>query len=186
MIIQDLMPQDESAIRQVAQMLVDGFRQHWPDAFPTLEDALEEVHDSFADDHISRAAFDPMAPPDHRVIGWIGGQPSYAAVWELHPLIVRADQQGKGVGRALVADLETLVRGRGAVTLMLGSDDEDNMTSLSGVDLYADLPGHIAAIRNLKRHPYTFYEKLGYRIIGVIPDANGIGKPDILMAKRLI
>jgi hypothetical protein len=43
-----------------------------------------------------------------------------------------------------------------------------------------------ASIRNLKHHPYEFYQKLGYQIVGVIPDANGPGKPDILMAKSLI
>jgi aminoglycoside 6'-N-acetyltransferase I len=42
-----------------------------------------------------------------------------------------------------------------------------------------------ASSQNLKNHPFTFYERLGYHIVGVIPDANGIGKPDILMAKRL-
>jgi aminoglycoside 6'-N-acetyltransferase I len=30
-----------------------------------------------------------------------------------------------------------------------------------------------------------FYQKLGYVIVGVIPDANGPGKPDIMMAKRV-
>jgi len=40
-------------------------------------------------------------------------------------------------------------------------------------------------IRNLGRHPYEFYQKLGYVIVGVIPDANGLGKPDILMAKSV-
>jgi aminoglycoside 6'-N-acetyltransferase I len=45
--------------------------------------------------------------------------------------------------------------------------------------------GQIAAIRNLKRHPYEFYHKQGYAIVGVIPDANGLGKPDIMMAKRV-
>jgi aminoglycoside 6'-N-acetyltransferase I len=44
---------------------------------------------------------------------------------------------------------------------------------------------HIAHIRNVKHHPYEFYQKLGYVIVGVIPDANRPGKPDILMAKSL-
>lgn len=38
---------------------------------------------------------------------------------------------------------------------------------------------------SLRRHPYEFYLKLGYTVVGVIPDANGPGKPDILMATRL-
>lgn len=33
--------------------------------------------------------------------------------------------------------------------------------------------------------PHGFYEKLGFMIVGVMPDANGIGKPDIYMAKRV-
>jgi aminoglycoside 6'-N-acetyltransferase I len=35
-------------------------------------------------------------------------------------------------------------------------------------------------------HPLTFYRRHGYRIVGVLPDVNGPGRPDILMAKRLI
>ena len=29
------------------------------------------------------------------------------------------------------------------------------------------------------------FQKMGYKIVGVFPDANGIGKPDIWMAKRI-
>jgi aminoglycoside 6'-N-acetyltransferase I len=89
------------------------------------------------------------------------------------------------VGRALVRDLERLVGERGGLTLWAGSDDEHGETSLSGVDLYADIPGSIQGIRNLRGHPYDFYLKLGFRIVGVMPDANGRGKPDIFLAKRV-
>jgi aminoglycoside 6'-N-acetyltransferase I len=27
-------------------------------------------------------------------------------------------------------------------------------------------------------HPYEFYMKIGFSIVGVMPDANGVGKPD--------
>jgi aminoglycoside 6'-N-acetyltransferase I len=59
------------------------------------------------------------------------------------------------------------------------------MTSLSQVDLYPNVVEHITHIRNIRRHPYEFYQRLGYVIVGVIPDANGLGKPDIIMAKRV-
>jgi aminoglycoside 6'-N-acetyltransferase I len=121
-----------------------------------------------------------------RVLGWIGAQPAYGATgWELHPLVVDPARQGAGIGRALVGALEAEVRQRGGVTIFLGSDDEDGMTSLAGIDLYPDVARHIQPIRNLKRHPYEFYQKMGYTVVGVIPDANGPGKPDIIMAKRV-
>jgi len=106
-------------------------------------------------------------------------------VWELHPLAVRPDCQRKGIGRALVNDLEERVRERGGLTIRVGTDDEDDMTTLGGVDLYPNVMERLAKIGNLKRHPYEFYQKVGFVIVGVIPDANGLGKPDILMTKRV-
>src|SRR4029079_15047846 len=121
-----------------------------------------------------------------KLLGWIGGLPGYDGnVWEPHPLVVQPEHQPQGLWRALVADFEQQAAARGAKTITLGSDDEDDMTSLAGVDLYDNLPEKIANIRNLKRHPYEFYLKCGYRIIGVVPDANGRGKPDIIMGKRI-
>jgi len=40
-------------------------------------------------------------------------------------------------------------------------------------------------IKNLQQHPFEFYQLLGFEIVGLVPDANGFGKPDILMAKRV-
>jgi aminoglycoside 6'-N-acetyltransferase I len=100
-------------------------------------------------------------------------------------LVVHPHHQRKGIGRALVADLEEQVRARHGLTLWLGTDDEDDRTSLSGVDLYPNPLEHLAQIVNLRGHPYEFYQKVGFVIVGVIPDANGLGKPDIFMAKRL-
>jgi len=71
------------------------------------------------------------------------------------------------------------------MSLRGGLVDGDNMTSLSEDDLYENLWEKIRDIRNLKNHPFEFYQKMGYIITGVVPDANGIGKPDILMAKRV-
>jgi aminoglycoside 6'-N-acetyltransferase I len=169
-------------IQQAAQLLVDAFREHWPDAWPTLEEGLEEVHEMLENGRVCRVAVDENG----NLLGIIGGIPGYdGLVWELHPLAVQPSLQGDGIGRALVEDFEGQVRSKGGLTITLGTDDEDNMTSLSGVDLYENLWEKIRDIRNLKNHPYEFYQKMGYTITGIVPDANGIGKPDILMAKRV-
>lgn len=179
--ILDLATADEQTIRQAANLLVEGFRDNWPGAWPTEEEALEEVREALGEDRICRAALGE----DGTALGWIGDMPAYEGkVWELHPLVVRPDSRRKGIGRALVVDLEARVAERGALTLWLGTDDETDMTTLSGVDLYPDVLRHLADIQNLRGHPYEFYLELGFSIIGAMPDANGWGKPDIYMAKR--
>ena len=99
---------------------------------------------------------------------------------------MRSNIQNKGVGAALVRDFETQVKLRGGLTIRLGTDDENNRTSIGGVEIYPNILEKLAkhkkicaAIRS------SFTKKLGYEICGVIPDANGFGKHDILMAKRL-
>ena len=180
--IVDLRSDDESAISQVATLLVEGFAANWPEAWPDMESALEEVRESFEAGRISRVAL----AEDGTALGWIGGISNYRGrVWELHPLVVSVHHQGQGIGRALVADLEERVKERGGLTITLGTDDVNYQTTLSGINLFPHVCDHIARIRNLKRHPYEFYQKQGYVIVGVIPDANGLGKPDILMAKSV-
>jgi aminoglycoside 6'-N-acetyltransferase I len=100
-------------------------------------------------------------------------------------LVVRGDCQRQGVGRALIAALEEAVKARDGLTIMLGSDDLNNQTSLGGIDLYPNVLEQLANIKNLRGHPYEFYQKAGFTLIGVVPDANGFGKPDILLAKRV-
>lgn len=181
--ISDLAAAHQDAVRQAAELLVIGFVDMAPDAWPDMESALQEVHDMLQPDRVCRIASDEHG----HVVGWIGGLDyGYDGnVWELHPLVVHPDHRGKGIARALVLDLEAIVRQRGALTLQLGTDDQMDMTSLSGVDLYTNTWEHIRNIKNYKNHPYSFYETMGFTIIGVMPDANGPGKPDIYMAKRL-
>jgi aminoglycoside 6'-N-acetyltransferase I len=174
---------DQKIIQQAAEMLLEGFKDHWPDAWPNMDAALKEVQESLGPDRINRIAMDENGI----VLGWVGAISQYDGnTWELHPLVVQRDHQGKGIGRTLVIDLESQVRQRGGITIYLGSDDEDSMTTLANADLYPNISEHIINIRNLRRHPYEFYQKLGYIIVGVIPDANGLGKPDIIMAKRVL
>jgi len=179
--IVDLAPDHIAYVREAARLLVEGFRDCAPDAWPTFEDGLEEVQESLYPDRISRIAVD-----DGQVVGWIGGISQYNGhAWELHPLVVAESHRGKGLGRRLVQDLEAQVAQRGGTTLYVGSDDEMGLTSLAGVDLYPDPLKHLATVQNHKGHPFGFYQKMGFAIVGVIPDANGFGKPDIFLAKRI-
>ncbi|MCZ2126832.1 MAG: GNAT family N-acetyltransferase [Anaerolineales bacterium] len=170
---------DATLKRQMAQLLADAFREHWANAWRTVEEAQADVEKMLAPDRICLLALD-----EERLLGMVGGLPDYGGrVWELHPMAVRPEAQGRGIGRALIAEFEARVRAHGGLTITLGSDDEDNMTSLSQCDLYENLWDKIKTIQNYKRHPFEFYQKMGYVITGVVPNANGIGKPDILMAK---
>lgn len=180
--ITTLASDNDRLIHQAAQLLVDAFREHWPDAWPTMEEGLKEVGEMLETGRICRVAVDEKGS----LLGIIGGIPGYDGnVWELHPLAVQPLLQGQGIGQRLVEDFEVQVRSKGGLTITLGTDDEDGMTSLANTDLYENLWEKIRDIRNLKGHPFEFYQKIGYIISGIVPDANGPGKPDILMAKRV-
>lgn len=170
-----IMPLPEKAAQEAAEIICEAFSDSQADAEAEIRRILNKQRITLA------------AIADNRVVGLIGAIPQYGVTgWELHPLAVRKEFQRCGIGSALVEALEAEVTKRGGVMLYLGSDDESGTTSLYGVDLYEDTFGKIADIKNIGSHPYSFYEKVGYQIVGVFPDANGIGKPDIWMAKRLV
>lgn len=176
-----MMPHDENLIQQAGAVLTAAMRINWVEAWSTVEEGIAEVREMLAEERICIVAL-----RDKTVLGWIGGIPEYDGnVWELHPLAIHPDYQSQGVGTALVQALEQAVAARGGLTIMLGTDDENGATTLSDVDLYADITGAISSAKTRKQHPLDFYRKLGYVIIGVMPDANGIGKPDIYMGKRI-
>jgi aminoglycoside 6'-N-acetyltransferase I len=175
--IVDLATQPEPIREQAATLLVEHFDE--PSGWPSLAMAREEVG------RVVREGFARAMLDGEALLGWIGGLPQYnGRVWELHPLVVRREHRRRGTGRALVAAFEAEAASRGALTITLGTDDDTGMTSLSGVDLYSDLPHQIAELRDLGRgHPFLFYRKLGFVVTGVLPDANGPGRPDIYMSK---
>lgn len=172
--------QSKDVLEQAAVLLVEEFDE--PRGWPTVELAREEVS------MVLREGFAYVALDGRTVLGWVGGLPEYAGrVWELHPMVVRRAHRRRGIGRALAAAFEAEARSRGGLTATLGTDDDSGMTSLAGVDLYDDIPRHIAELRDVGRaHPFLFYRRLGYVVTGVVPDANGRGRPDIYMSKRLV
>jgi aminoglycoside 6'-N-acetyltransferase I len=175
-------PQNTELVNQAASLLVEEFRDTGSTSWPDLDAGLKEVAELLQKDKIALAAVDQS----NMVLGWIGGIRHYDGhTWELHPLVVKMGYRKQGIGRALVISLEKRVADLGGNTIYLGTDDENYRTSLSGKDLYPDVLMHLLHIENKNNHPYEFYQKVGFTVTGIIPDANGWGKPDIFMTKRV-
>jgi aminoglycoside 6'-N-acetyltransferase I len=174
--VHDAMPAqlDEAAAVYVAALTRP------PATPPEFDDVREEVADFFDAD---RTAF--LALDGDRVVGWTGAILHSPTLWELHPLVVHPDCQRRGVGTALVRALEDAAAAAGVCTIWLGADDDFGGTNLYGVELYPDALSRLAALRETRGHPFTFYARVGFAVVGVIPDASGPGRPDILMAKRI-
>ena len=178
--IQDLKPTDSASVEAAAKVLHAAFSPLG--VWTTLTEARQEVLESLSPDRVSRVA----RTTEGAVIGWIGAIREYdGLVWQLHPIVVDAAQRRHGVGRALVMDLEAILAAHGGLTLWAGSDDLAGETSLGGVDLYSALPDAFSAVHSWGNHPLPFYRRLGFHVIGVMPDANGPGRPDIFLAKKL-
>lgn len=174
--IVDLISENTSSIDQINKILIDTFGEKNPGKW------LHDIQQSFGKNRCSLVAKDNA----NNVVGWIGGISQYSGnVWEIHPLVTKREERARGIGTLLVQAFEKKVVELGGITVWLGTDDEDNSTTLSGIDIYDGLLENIRDIKNIKNHPYQFYQKLGYTIAGVLPDANGYGKPDIYMAKRV-
>jgi len=166
---------------QAAQILTDELPLGWG----SLKDAMEEI-----DMRLFKEKGNTLlaAVKNDAVLGFVGILPHYnGKVYEIHPLAVRRDVQGRGIGTTLVAAIEDAARGQGGLTVYLGTDDEKEpgQTSLANVDLYDNFPNKIANFA-AGDHQAAFYLKMGYAVVGVVPDANGRGKPDIMLAKKLL
>lgn len=179
--IRDLAGADAALESQMAALLTEGFAGAAFTNWPPPGEAEATVREALVAPNIALGVFAGSA-----LIGWIGGQPIYAGhTWEVHPLVVAPDRRGRGAGRALVAALEARAAAAGASTLFVGSDDEKSATTIGSRDLYPDPLAALAELKDLKDHPLSFYLKAGFTVTGVLPDANGPGKPDIFLAKRV-
>lgn len=171
---------DEELIGQVSELLVRSFRELSPTWVPTIDAARLNVLECLEPEMLSRVLL-----VDGSVVGWVGARHDYGSVWELHPLAVDEAQRGRGYGRALVEDVERLVAQRGALTMQVGTSDEVGRTSLAGVDLFRDPLGALRNMTATGPHPLGFWKAIGYTVVGVTPDAEGPGKPTILLTKRV-
>jgi aminoglycoside 6'-N-acetyltransferase I len=166
--------------QQAADLLVKGFT-HSPSGWGDTQEAHAEV-DRFSTEP-DRDAF--AAVSGSSVVGWIGRIQHSAQAWELHPLVVEPSKQRSGVGTLLIAALETAARNAGVCTVWLGADDDFGGTNLFGTDLYPNVLEHLAQLSPATGHPFTFYRDRGFSVVGILPDVDGVGRHDILMAKRI-
>jgi aminoglycoside 6'-N-acetyltransferase I len=182
--IVDLSPSDKELIDSLAILSVRAGRAHAPDWLRTVQDAHEVIEEALQPDKACRALLD-----DGKPLGWVAAGPAWGRVWELHPLLVDPDHQRRGYGRLLADDIERFAADAGALTMQLSTSDTTGATTLSGVDLYADPAGalsRIGVVDERAGHAFQFWCKLGYTVVGVLPDAEGPGMPSISLAKRLI
>lgn len=178
--IVDLAQLDGPGRAEAARILREALA-HMPSAFNGPNEAEAEVERMMIDeDRLGFAAFE-----DEALVGWIGAIRTYEHGWELHPIVVDPTKQRRGIGTLLVETLEAVARLEGALTLYLGTDDDYGGTNLFGRDLFPGVLAKAMGLEAVADHAFAFYRRLGYEVVGVLPDVNGEGRPDILMAKRI-
>ena len=171
----------DNYITQAAVVLYNVFNNLENQSWPTIDSAKMEVNECLENNNICIGML-----IDNKIVGWVGLRPMYEKTWELHPLVVIDDYQNMGVGKILMNEIEKRAKETGIIGVVLGTDDEKYKTSLSKVDLNnKNIFTEIENIKNINHHPFEFYQKCGYFIVGVIPNANGKNKPDIWMWKEI-
>lgn len=174
---------DEQEYQTIAATILSNtFNDLGTTSWPTYESAVNEVKECIEKPNICIGI-----EVNHTLVGWVGLRPMYKNTWELHPLVISTNYQKKGIGTILINEVEQIARLQGIIGIALGTDDEYNKTSLSSIKITKEnIFNSIRSIKNLNHHPYEFYQKNGYFIVGIIPNANGKNKPDIWMWKSLM
>lgn len=175
----DLDANDPDLLEKLAHITYDSFQEHAPSWLPTLARAREELIEACGPGHLGRVLLHEGQPA-----GWIGVIPG-RCVWEIHPIAVAIEQQGKGFGGALVEDVARIAANAGALSVFAGTSDETGTTNLFGADLYKDPIESLRNLRTTGRSPVVFWQKVGFSVVGLMPDEEGLGKPGIYLAKRL-
>jgi len=152
----------------------------WPDL--DEKEAIETVKELIVEENICIGL-----KINNELIGWGCLRSEYwGKTWELHPFAISTKFQGKGYGQILMGEIEIMAQEKGAIGIILGSGDEEKLTSLSEKEINEEnIFEEIKNIKNIKNHPYEFYKKCGFMIYGVIPNAYGVNKSSILMWKDI-
>ena len=156
----------------------------WPDLDEKM--AWETVEFSISNENICIGL-----KVGNELVGWVCLRPEYEKIkneetWELHPFAISPKFKRKGYGKILMEEVEKIAQEKNIIGIILSSGDEANKTSLSDEEITGEnIIEKIQNIKNYKNHPYEFYQKCGYSIIGIIPNAYGLKKSDIWLWKDI-
>ena len=174
---------DQQLLAALASLSHKASQTHSPNWLPTVDAAMQELQRASEEKILTSVVVEAGTPR-----GWIAAEPQGHGSWEIHPLLVDPTASSRGYGRILVEDIERKMRSHGGIAAFLSTSDATHSTNLSDVDLYND---PLEALRNIgvrdhkHGHAYQFWQRVGFTIVGVTPDAEGLGVPSIHMAKRL-
>ncbi len=174
----DLLEQEDAALlRGVADLLVAAFPTIYSDVTQALADVVQ-----FAPEDLSLVARDSDGAP----IGCLRAEHFKGqASAEIKLVAVHPTRRRQGIAQTLVLAAEERMRQSGCVTMLATVGDTRGRTSLYGVDVTEDAPGLLADFRCHPDHPAGFFLEVGYRLVGVLPDAYGPGKHDLTLARRI-
>ena len=181
--IRDLHQASEETLQQAGRMLTEVFSPLGSDEWRTEAQGLEEVHACCDPSYVCLGIWE-----QDELAGWGGARPMYHRVtWELHPLVITRHLQGRGLGEKLLYSIEQEVLRLGGQGIVLGTDDENGRTNLNELNpALQPLELLLPRLENPGNHPYSFYQRQGYRIVGIIPNTTGSGIHDILMWKAIV
>ena len=143
--------------------IVDILR-NTPEFNPAEVIVAEELIDCYLNDGLSSGYIVLVAEVNSSVLGYIcyGPTPLTEGAWDLYWAAVAREEQGKGIGKALLIQAETEIRNQG---------------------------GRMAIIETSSKPEYEktrrFHVSNGYQIVGRIPDFYADSDDKLIFVKRL-
>ena len=140
--------------------LMKGTGHFGPHEVEVIEELLDDALDKGPEGHYQSYT----AEEDGRPVGWvcIGPAPCTVGTFDVYWIGVAAQRQGSGIGSALLAHAESVIRSRGGRLAVIET---------SGRELYG-------ASR-------AFYEKAGYLEVARIPDFYAPSDDKVIYSKRI-
>ena len=123
-----------------------------------------DLIDTYLEDPVNSGYFILVAEVDSTILGYIcyGPTPLTEGTWDVYWIAVARKEQGKGVGKALLASVESKIKEAGGRLVLIET---------------SSLPGYEKTRR--------FYLSQGYEIISRIPDFYTPGDDKITFMKRV-